>query len=108
VKAAKRVAQKKSAGTLAVERHRPLMNKLSGANRRRLHRRAAELLYGSKSVSVRERESGAGARALQKLRVDPALPHDRKVLECVRVSAALVLQKARLPNEKHFVSHPLQ
>jgi hypothetical protein len=52
VKAAKTVVEKKSAGTLAVERHRPLMNKLSDADRRRLHRRAAELLYGSKTASA--------------------------------------------------------
>jgi hypothetical protein len=43
VKALKNIVEKKTAGTLAVERHRPLMNKLSEAARRRLRRRAAEL-----------------------------------------------------------------
>jgi hypothetical protein len=52
VKAAKTVGEKKTAGTLAVERHRPLMNKLSDADRRRLRRRAAELLYGSQTASA--------------------------------------------------------
>ena len=44
VKALKNEVEKKTAGTLAVERHRSLMNKLSEADRRRLRRRAAELL----------------------------------------------------------------
>ena len=52
VKAAKPIAEKKSAGTLAVERHRPLMNKLSDAERRRLRQRAAELLYGREAVAA--------------------------------------------------------
>jgi DNA-binding transcriptional regulator PaaX len=52
VKTAKTVAEKKTAGTIAVERHRPLMNKLSDADRRRLRRRAAELLYGSETASA--------------------------------------------------------
>ena len=46
VKAAKKIVAKKSAGTLAVEKHRPLMNKLTDAQRQRLRQRAAELLYG--------------------------------------------------------------
>ena len=46
MKAAKPAAEKKTAGTLAVEKHRPLMNKLEAAERRRLRQRAAELLYG--------------------------------------------------------------
>jgi hypothetical protein len=50
VKAARTMVEKKSAGTLAVESHRPLMNKLSDADRRRLHRRAVELFYGSKTA----------------------------------------------------------
>jgi hypothetical protein len=52
VKSAKTEVEKKTSGTLAVERHRPLMNKLSPADRRRLRRRAAELLYGSEPASV--------------------------------------------------------
>jgi len=52
VKAAKTVVEKKTAGTLAVEKHRPLMNRLSDADRRRLRRRAAELLYGSETASA--------------------------------------------------------
>jgi hypothetical protein len=52
VKASKPVVEKKTAGALAVERHRPLMNKLSAADRRRLHRRAAELLYGRETAPV--------------------------------------------------------
>jgi hypothetical protein len=45
VKTANTVAEEKTAGTLAVERHRPLMNKFSDADRRRVRRRAAELLF---------------------------------------------------------------
>jgi hypothetical protein len=52
VKAAKPIVEKKSAGTLAVERHRPLMNKLSIAERRRLRQRAAELLYGREAPAA--------------------------------------------------------
>ena len=36
----------KTPGTLAVEKHRPLLNKLTAAQRRRLRQRAAALLYG--------------------------------------------------------------
>ena len=50
VKAVKPIVEKKTAGALAVERHRPLMNKLSDANRHRLRRRAAELLYGRETA----------------------------------------------------------
>ena len=50
VKAAKPLVEKKTAGALAVERHRPLMNKLSDADRRRLRRRAAEFLYGRETA----------------------------------------------------------
>jgi hypothetical protein len=50
VKAAKNFVEKKTAGTLAVERHRPLMNKLSDADLRRLHHRAAELFYGGETA----------------------------------------------------------
>ena len=52
VKAVKPLVEKKTAGALAVERHRPLMNKLSEADRRRLRRRAAELLYGRETAPV--------------------------------------------------------
>ena len=34
----------KTPGTVAVEKHRPLLNKLTEAQRRRLRQRAAELL----------------------------------------------------------------
>jgi len=52
VKLERRAEEKKTAGTLAVERHRPLMNKLSETDRRRLRRRAAELLYGRQTASA--------------------------------------------------------
>ncbi len=51
VKVAKPASEKKTSGTLAVEKHRPLMNKLSDAQRRRLRQRAAELLYGHEVAS---------------------------------------------------------
>jgi len=51
VKAAKKVAGKKTPGTLTVEKHRPLMNKLTSAQRQRLRRRAAELLYGREALA---------------------------------------------------------
>ena len=41
----------KSRTTLALEKHRALMNKLSAAERRRLRRRAAELLYGREVIA---------------------------------------------------------
>jgi hypothetical protein len=43
--------EKKSHGATAVEKHRALMNKLSDAERRRLRRRAAELLYGREALA---------------------------------------------------------
>jgi hypothetical protein len=46
VKSQKPARQKKGQPTSALERHRAMMNKLSAAERRRLRRRAAELLYG--------------------------------------------------------------
>jgi hypothetical protein len=46
----RKTVEKKTAGALAVERHRPLMNQLSEADRRRLRRRAAELLYGRETA----------------------------------------------------------
>jgi hypothetical protein len=51
VKTAKRAVEKKMPGTLAVEKHRPLMNKLTAAQRRRLRHRAAELLYGREAFA---------------------------------------------------------
>jgi hypothetical protein len=51
VKAEKKIAGKKSAGTLAVEKHRPSMNKLTGTQRRQLRQRAAELLYGHEALA---------------------------------------------------------
>lgn len=51
VKAAKPAAEKKTPGTLAVEAHRPLLNKLTDAQRRRLRHRAAELLYGHEAAA---------------------------------------------------------
>jgi len=45
VKKTKTIApEQKTPGTVAVEAHRPLMNKLTLADRRRLRHRAAELL----------------------------------------------------------------
>jgi hypothetical protein len=46
VKPAKISREKKTPGTVIVEKHRPSMNKLSSADKMRLRRRAAELLYG--------------------------------------------------------------
>jgi hypothetical protein len=51
VKTTKPVAQPKTPGTVAVEKHRPLMNKLAAAERRRLRQRAAELLCGQEAVA---------------------------------------------------------
>jgi hypothetical protein len=39
VKAAKPIVERKTRGTIAVEKHRPVMNKLTDAARRRLHQR---------------------------------------------------------------------
>ena len=44
VKNSKRVHEPKTPGTVAVEKHRPLLNKLTEAQRRRLRQRAAALL----------------------------------------------------------------
>ena len=46
VKHLKPAPEPKTLGTAAVEKHRPLLNKLSEAQRRRLRQRAASLLYG--------------------------------------------------------------
>jgi len=51
VKAARAIIERKTRGTIAVEKHRPAMNKLTGAARRRLRQRAAELLYGHEAVA---------------------------------------------------------
>ena len=50
MKSAKPPLEKKTAGTLAVEKHRPAMNRLSDGQRRRLRQRAAELLYGQQNA----------------------------------------------------------
>jgi hypothetical protein len=46
VKHLKSGPEPKTPGTVAVEKHRPLLNKLTEAQRRRLRQRAAALLYG--------------------------------------------------------------
>ena len=51
MKAAKKTTEKKTPGALAVEKHRPLMNKLTDAQRQRLRQRAAELLYGREALA---------------------------------------------------------
>jgi hypothetical protein len=50
VKGIKQSAEKRTSGTTAVETHRPAMNKLGDAARRRLRQRAAKLLYGHEAV----------------------------------------------------------
>lgn len=52
MKAAKKSIGKKTAGTLAVEKHRPLMNNLTATERGRLRQRAAELLYGREALAT--------------------------------------------------------
>lgn len=52
VKSQKPARQKKSQTTSALERHRAMMNKLSAAERRRLRRRTAELLYGREAFAT--------------------------------------------------------
>ena len=44
MKAEKKIVEKKTPGTLTVEKHRPRMNKLTPAERQQMRRRAAELL----------------------------------------------------------------
>jgi hypothetical protein len=51
MKSSKRTVEKRTLGTSAVENHRPAMNKLGEAERRRLRQRAAELLYGHEAVA---------------------------------------------------------
>ena len=53
VKTATTRREKKTSGTIAVEKHRPLMNKLTAVERRRLRLRAAELLYGREALASR-------------------------------------------------------
>jgi Mlc titration factor MtfA (ptsG expression regulator) len=51
VKKAKTAPEPKTPGTVAVEKHRPLLNKLTEAQRRRLRQRAAALLYGHEATA---------------------------------------------------------
>jgi hypothetical protein len=44
MKAANKTEARKTSGTLAVEKHRPLMNKLTAVRRQRLRQRAVELI----------------------------------------------------------------
>jgi hypothetical protein len=46
VKNLKPTPEPKTPGTMVVEKHRPLLNKLTETQRRRLRQRAAALLYG--------------------------------------------------------------
>jgi hypothetical protein len=46
VKHFKPAPEPRTPGTVAVEKHRPLLNKLTEPQRRRLRQRAAALLYG--------------------------------------------------------------
>ena len=49
VKSVKPAPELKTPGTVAVEKHRPLLNKLTETQRRRLRHRAAALLYGDEA-----------------------------------------------------------
>ena len=51
MKSVKKIVEKKPPGALAVEKHRPLMNKLTDTQRQRLRHRAAELLYGREALA---------------------------------------------------------
>ena len=62
MKAVKKTDAKKTPGTLAVEKHRPLMNKLTVARRQHLRQRAAELLYGHEARFVVRQKRGNPAR----------------------------------------------
>ena len=46
VKAAKKNVEKKTPGTLIVEKYRPRMNRLAAAGRQQLRNRARELVFG--------------------------------------------------------------
>jgi hypothetical protein len=52
MKAAKPTGETKTPGATAVEKRRPLMNRLTSAERRRLRQRTAELLYGHETVTA--------------------------------------------------------
>jgi len=51
VKKSKSMRQQRTPGAAAVAKHRPLLNKLSEAQRRRLRQRAAMLLYGHEATA---------------------------------------------------------
>jgi hypothetical protein len=51
VKHLKPAPEPKTPGTVAVEKHRPLLNKLTEPQRRRLRQRAAALLYGHEATA---------------------------------------------------------
>ena len=51
VKNIKAAPERKTPGTVAVEKHRPLLNKLTEAQRRRLRQRAATLRYGHEATA---------------------------------------------------------
>ncbi len=51
MKVVKKTSEPKTPGTLTVEKHRPLMNKLTDAQRQRLRQRAADLLYGREALA---------------------------------------------------------
>ena len=53
VKKSNAAPEPKTAGTVAVEKHRPLLNKLTEAQRHRLRQRAAVLLYGHEAPAPR-------------------------------------------------------
>jgi hypothetical protein len=66
VKNLKPVAEAKTPGTVAVAKHRPLLNKLTEVQRRRLRQRAAALLYGlplSRTIPLAQ-SAGNGQPAL--------------------------------------------
>lgn len=52
VKAAKKAVEKKTPGTLVVEKYRPRMNKLTMAERRRLRDRAMRIAFGHEPESA--------------------------------------------------------
>ena len=52
VKAAKKVLEKKTPGTLIVEKYRPRLNKLTLAERQQLRNRAMHLAFGHESESA--------------------------------------------------------
>jgi hypothetical protein len=51
MKAAKPKKERKSPGTLIVEKYRPAMNKLTAAERERLLERAMQIAYGDAPLS---------------------------------------------------------